>query len=398
MSNKCEICYDTNIDYCITQEELDKALEGMLSKDELRYYTTQEQVDLMIEAAQIQTENKVARNYYNKGEIDTIVEALPTKQWVRSQGYVNESDVKDIVDESIEAADINIDLSDYYTKAQVDQKIVDAVTGGDIDLEGYVTDTEMKDAIEEAINEIDLSEFVTEGELDTVVKDAVDSAISNIEIPNPDLTDYYTKQEVDNIVDGIDVDLTGYATETWVQGQGYLKTIPSDYVTESELNSAVEDAVSNIEIPVLVINTPHGLLCDDDGDGSYNTFENATYDGTKVGEIIDCILNNKPYKILAKQVYDDGSVWEFTPVEIWLNEGNREFETPRSIMVWFRMSANGSIIDYPGTLVESNNTSSEFKGYHITQNETYTSTKINQLFDEKIGDIDTILNNILYTV
>lgn len=531
MSNKCEICYDTNIDYCITQEELDKALEGMLSKDELRYYTTQEQVDLMIEAAQIQAENKVARNYYNKGEIDTIVEALPTKQWVRSQGYVNESDVKDIVDESIEAADINIDLSDYYTKAQVDQKIADAVTGGDIDLEGYVTDSEMKDAIDEAINEIDLTEFVTEGELYTVVKDAVDSAISNVEIPDPDLTDYYTKQEVDNIVDGIDVDLTGYATENWVQGQGYLKTIPSDYVTESEMNTAigdyytkqeVDDIIDGIEtsggtgeipaeisvdkisaksgddlrldavnvvvngeiqfkdnphieyedisngiyanmkaqrlqatdlwtknihlgtnqsqitfvggnvdgsqiaaidsdgniyegdtklsdkyalkdevgdeIPILVINTPHGLLCDDDGDGSYNTFENATYDGTKVGEIIDCILNNKPYKILAKQVYDDGSVREFIPVEIWFEEGNAEFSTPRSIMVWFRMSANGSIVDYPGVLEESNNISSNVGIIGVTKNSTYTSTKINQLLDEKLGDIDTILNNILYTV
>ena len=91
MCNKCEICYDTNMDYCITQDELDKALEGMLSKDELRYYTTQEQVDLMIEASQIQTENKVAKNYYgdniNKMSEETIAMAT-RKKWIVSSSIV----------------------------------------------------------------------------------------------------------------------------------------------------------------------------------------------------------------------------------------------------------------------------------------------------------------------
>lgn len=32
-------------------------------------------------------------------------------------------------------------------------------------------------------------------------------------------------------------DLTGYATEQWVEDQGYLTTVPSEYVTETELNT-----------------------------------------------------------------------------------------------------------------------------------------------------------------
>lgn len=34
-----------------------------------------------------------------------------------------------------------------------------------------------------------------------------------------------------------DVDLTGYATEEWVENKGYLTSIPSEYVTETELNN-----------------------------------------------------------------------------------------------------------------------------------------------------------------
>lgn len=484
MSNKCNICYDADMDYCITQEELDKAIEGMLSKDELRYYTTEDQVDLMIEAAQIQTENKIAEYYYNKEEVDNLLdkfesgdinlEGYATKNWVQNQHYLKSVPGEYVTEDELnrELSEIEVDLTDYYTKAEVDKKLIDIV-GGDINLEGYVTQTEMEEAIEDAMSGIDLTEFVTESEMNTAINDAISK------IPSTDLSDYYTKQEVDDIIDGIETgggiseipaeisvdkisaksgddlrldainvvvngeiqfkdnphieyeDISGgiyanmkaqrlQATDLWTknihlgidQSQitfvggsvdgSQIAAIDSDgniYEGDTKLSDkyALKDEVGD-EIPILVINTPHGLLCDDDGDSSYNTFENATYDGTKVGEIIDCILNNKPYKILAKRVYDDGSVQEFIPVEIRLEEGNTEFSTPRSIMVWFRMSANGSIVDYPGMLEESNNTSSKVGIIGVTKNSTYTSTKINQLFDEKIGDIDTILNNILYTV
>ena len=117
MSNKCEICYDTNMDYCITQDELDKALEGMLSKDELRYYTTQEQVDLMIEESQIQTENKISHYYYNKTDID-------------NKGYLTSVPDIYVTENELNTAISNIpptDLSNYYNKTQIDTMI------GDID-------------------------------------------------------------------------------------------------------------------------------------------------------------------------------------------------------------------------------------------------------------------------
>lgn len=45
-----------------------------------------------------------------------------------------------------------------------------------------------------------------------------------------------------DIVIEANVDLTGYATEQWVDDKGYLKEIPEEYVTETELN----DALANV--------------------------------------------------------------------------------------------------------------------------------------------------------
>ena len=43
---------------------------------------------------------------------------------------------------------------------------------------------------------------------------------------------------------GGDIDLDGYATQQWVQDQNYLKSIPSDYVTSTELTGEVNSALA----------------------------------------------------------------------------------------------------------------------------------------------------------
>lgn len=42
---------------------------------------------------------------------------------------------------------------------------------------------------------------------------------------------------------GGDIDLDGYATQQWVQDQNYLTSIPSEYITSTELTSAVDSAL-----------------------------------------------------------------------------------------------------------------------------------------------------------
>lgn len=61
-----------------------------------------------------------------------------------------------------------------------------------------------------------------------------------------DLSNYYTKEEVDTAIENVEVDLTGYATEAYVNEA--VKNVSVDltgYATEKY----VDDAIKNIDIP-----------------------------------------------------------------------------------------------------------------------------------------------------
>lgn len=76
-----------------------------------------------------------------------------------------------------------------------------------------------------------IGDYITENDLKTINGESL-IGTGDIVIT----VDTYTKAEIDEKFENVDVDLTGYATETWVNEQGFLKEIPSDYVTESELD------------------------------------------------------------------------------------------------------------------------------------------------------------------
>lgn len=108
--------------------------------------------------------------------------------------------------------------------------------------------------------DVDLSNYYTKTE--------VDEKIENIEIPEPDLSDYYTKDEIEDIIDEIDLtpfvteeelDLKGYLTSQDISGKQdtitdldtirsgaaagatALQSIPSEYITETELETRLEN-------------------------------------------------------------------------------------------------------------------------------------------------------------
>lgn len=68
------------------------------------------------------------------------------------------------------------------------------------------------------------------------------------------------------------------ATQDWIEQQGYLTSIPDEYITESELETKLEEV--DFSLPTVKIN--------------WNT---NTYDGDIEG-VIDGILNNKPVNVL----------------------------------------------------------------------------------------------------
>jgi hypothetical protein len=58
----------------------------------------------------------------------------------------------------------------------------------------------------------------------------INNYVTEDELSNT-LKNYATTDDLSNV----EVDLTGYATEQWVDDKGYLKEIPEEYITETEL-------------------------------------------------------------------------------------------------------------------------------------------------------------------
>lgn len=198
---------------------------------------------------------------------------------------------------------IDIDTTNFYTKREVNERIADSITGIENEFGNYYTKSQSDSKYQPKGNYLTTipSEYVTETELqqkdfatNSDVNDEIgklDSSLSfeigkkqdtlvsgtNIKTINGisllgdgnivitgsgeggsvDLSDYYTKGEVDNLIDNVEVDLTGYATETYVsdnyQPKGnYLTSIPNEYITETELNDAIA-GLGGSDIPYVVI-------------------------------------------------------------------------------------------------------------------------------------------------
>lgn len=96
------------------------------------------------------------------------------------------------------------ELTAYATKSYVDETVADVSTGGEIDLSNYVTKDTVytKEETDAMITEIDVitedeikALFTTEG---YATEEYVSTAIGNI--PATDLSNYYTKSEVDALI------------------------------------------------------------------------------------------------------------------------------------------------------------------------------------------------------
>ena len=115
------------------------------------------------------------------------------------------------------AGNVVVDLSPYYTGTEVDNKIAAAIDG--VDLTGYPTEADMAQYVSSALGPYATKEDVENVEVD-LTGYATETYVNNkITTHTHDLTNYATKTYVDNTINNLDldVDLTGYATETYVK-------------------------------------------------------------------------------------------------------------------------------------------------------------------------------------
>lgn len=143
---------------------------------------------------------------------------------------------KEYVDELIaNIPDADLDLSDYVKH----EDIVDLATKEFV--QAKIAEAKLAD------KDIDLSAYYTKSETEVAIKTAVDA------IKIPDVSGLATKEELQEAIDNIthpDVNLDGYATERWVNEQGFLKEHQdlSEYAKKSDIPEA--------ELFIVDFNTP----------------------------------------------------------------------------------------------------------------------------------------------
>lgn len=142
-----------------------------------------------------------------------------------------------------EGGTVNVDLTNYYTKDETDQKIEDAqLSSGEVDLTGYATEEYVQAKIAEAQlssgegTTVDLSAYALKSEIPTVPTNV--SAFTND-------ANYATTSYVDQKVassggsgSGESVDLTDYYTKTEIDNKGYQ--------TEEQVNALIQSALNAI--------------------------------------------------------------------------------------------------------------------------------------------------------
>ena len=261
----------------LNSSEVDKKIEDAVLKDvDLSSYYTKQQIDNKGFITSIPSEYVTESELESKGYISAIPTEYVTESELESKGYLTREDV----------GDIDVDLSDYYTKEQIDGK--NFVTNGDLVMKGYAT----KEEVQTEVSKIDLTDYYKKGESDSKYqpKGSYLTSIPSEYVTESELAGkgYATQGYVDRVEaqlstkqpqlvsgtniktingesilgsgnieikggSGSDVDLSDYYTKSQSDSKyqpkgSYLTSIPSEYVTETELENRLKDIDVKVDL------------------------------------------------------------------------------------------------------------------------------------------------------
>ena len=227
----------------VTKYDLSQA--GYLTSNDISSLITSDDVyDILAESSYI-----TSRTLSDMGYVTNQV----LEQTLLDAAYVTQDDVYSILNESSYLTQNDISSMSYVTQSELNNasyattSYVEnyvATYGGNVDLSAYVTKDELNQAGYITMSDVSAcgyitsipSEYITESELDSMSYATITyvSEYVNTYAPTPDLSAYVTKDEL-NQAGYISSIPSNYATYDAISQMGYITSIPSEYITESEL-------------------------------------------------------------------------------------------------------------------------------------------------------------------
>ena len=214
----------------------------------------------------------IPSEYITETELNTVLNGYYTKTQIDNKGYLT-----DIPSEYVTETELSTSLNSYYTKTQIDNKgyltsiPAEYVTEAELtsELGSYYTKNETDTKLDAKLNKsvwdgvfrIDengdlrcTKNFIGEKEVSAYgAGDTASSTVVVVDNLNSNLTDAALSANqgrvLKELIDSktVDVDLTGYAKQDWVS-QNFISVIPSEYITETELNTALSSYYTKTQI------------------------------------------------------------------------------------------------------------------------------------------------------
>ena len=268
---------------------IDDALENYM-KDELDDRYTKEEIDAIQNELKELIQHIDLSDYATNDSLHEYTQSFTQEEKDKLASLEN-VDISEI-DERVTALE-NIDHSLYATVDYVNEQIENV----DVDLSNYITQDYFNETIENIKIDVDLDDYAT--------ITYVDEKISEINIPEIDLSMYATKSWVNTQISNIpSVDLTGYATEMWVTTQINNIDIPSleGYATEQYVDDAIAAIPPFVETEYIG-GTDIEIIDNGDGTKTINwngEDEDTTYTGGDGINIIpqNCEIYENKYCVL----------------------------------------------------------------------------------------------------
>ena len=289
-------------------------------------------------------------------------------------------------------------LADYATKTYVTEEIAKAqLDGGDVDLSAYATKTELENKAdkehthEEYLTEHqDLSDYALKSEIPTDYLTSIPSEyITEQELEekgylteHQSLSDYALKSELPTIPTNI---------SAFTNDKGYLTSIPTEYVTEEELNDKgyltehqsldgyatkkyVDDAVANVQSGGEEVDLSNYITKDDiTVIGNINSEEVHILKASEIEADINkvVLLNNV-------QIADITFINEIVQIDTWLNE-----EDKKGITIT-------SLYGYCNDFIENDNDEFEVlnEDYYVCQSDLSDNYVTKEELNEAISNIE----------